>query len=222
MKNKIFPALLFLSAVSCWNAQKLNFSDKVFEKAVVEKFDLNKDGAIDQSEADKVVNLFVSNKIKVRSADDINHFKNVQTVVLDGAIIISAHLKNLDKLSLFSCEACNMLDFQAENLKSLTSLYLNGNKLSQIALKNTPELYELILSSNSLTSLDVSALKKLITLDISNNRISSLDLSQNPEVWKLTVKNNPLQEQDIKRAKTTAVKAPASPSAAPKKPGNGN
>ncbi len=221
MKNKIFPTLLFLSAVSYGNAQKLSFSDKIFEKAVVEKFDLNKNGAIDQSEADKVINLFISNKIKVRSADDINLFKNVQTVILDGAIIISVNLKNLDNLSLFSCEACNMLDFQAENLKSLTSLYLNGNKLSQVSLKNTPEIYELVVSSNGLTSIDVRSLKKLMMLNIENNRITTLDVSQNPELRTLITKNNPLQEANIKRAKNPVV-APAGPSSSPIKPSHGN
>lgn len=205
MKNKIITILCSVFAVSYFSAQKITFTDKNFEKAVVANFDLNKDGAIDKSEADKVLNLFVSNKIQVRSAEDINLFKNVQTVVLDGSIMIAIDLKNLDNLTLFSCEACNLLSFKGENLKNLSALYLSGNKISQISLKNTPEILELVVPSNGLGSIDVSSLKKLTTLNIDNNQIKNLDITQNPDLVNLSFKNNPLQETDIKRGKQTAV-----------------
>lgn len=220
MKKKIFTFLGFLLAVSCFNAQKLTFSDKTFEKTVLANYDLNKDGAIDQFEADKVTNLFVSNKIQLRSAEDINLFKNVQTIVLDGAIIISLDIKDLNNLTLFSCEACNLLTFKAENLKSLTSLYLNGNKLTQISLKNTPEINELLLSSNSLTSIDVKPLKKLITLNLENNQIKQLDVSENPNLENLITNNNPLKEEDIKRGKAAKTTAAPSSSSLPQRPSN--
>lgn len=221
MKNKIIAFLCSLSAVFFADAQKLAFTDKNFEKAVVANFDLNKDGAIDKSEADKVINLFVSNKIQVRSATDINLFRNVQTVVLDGSIIISLELKDLDNLALFSCEACNLLTFKGENLRSLSALYLSGNKISQLSLKNTPEVIELIAPSNSLTGIDVSGLKKLTTLNIENNQIKSLDLSQNAELQTLNFKNNPLQEADIKRGKQVVNKpSPSSNPSIPQRPSN--
>ncbi len=222
MKKKIFTTLCFLSAVGYFSAQKLTFTDKNFEKAVVANFDLNKDGAIDQSEADKVINLFVSNKIQVRSAEDINLFKNVQTVILDGSIIIGFDLKDLNSLTLFSCAGCNLLTFKAENLKKLSSLYLNDNKLSQISLKNTPEISELVVSTNTLQNIDVSSLKKLTTLNIENNQIKQLDISGNPDLDNLNINNNPLQEADIKRAKTTKSITPASSSSLPQRPSNGN
>lgn len=221
MKNKIIAFLCSLSAVFFADAQKLAFTDKNFEKAVVANFDLNKDGAIDKSEADKVINLFVSNKIQVRSATDINLFRNVQTVVLDGSIIISLELKDLDNLALFSCEACNLLTFKGENLRSLSALYLSGNKISQLSLKNTPEVIELIAPSNSLTGIDVSGLKKLTTLNIENNQIKSLDLSQNTELQTLNFKNNPLQEADIKRGKQVVNKpSPSLSPSIPQRPSN--
>lgn len=219
MKKKIFTSLAFLMAVSHFSAQKLTFSDKNFEKAVVANFDLNKDGAIDQSEADKVINLFVSNKIQVRSAEDVHLFKNVQTVVLDGAIIIAIDLKNLDHLNLFSCENCNLLTFKAENLKNLTSLYLSGNKLTQFSLKNTPEINELLLASNSLETIDVSSLTKLNTLNLENNQIRKLDVSGNPDLLTLNTNNNPLKEEDIKRGKKIAISnTSADSSSLPQKP----
>ncbi|KQT21539.1 hypothetical protein ASG22_15395 [Chryseobacterium sp. Leaf405] len=218
MKKKIIPILYSLFAVSYFHAQKLTFTDNNFERAVLTNFDLNKDGSIDQSEADKVINLFVSNKIQVRSAEDINLFKNVQTVVLDGSIIIGFDLKNLDNLTLFSCEACNLLTFKGENLRSLSALYLSGNKISQISLKNTPEIVELSVPSNSLTSIDVSGLKKLTTLNIENNHIKSLDVSQNPALEILNFKNNPLQESDIKRGKQVVNKPSPSSTPTPQRP----
>lgn len=221
MKNKIFTSLCFLIAIGYCSAQKLTFSDKNFEKAVVANYDLNKDGAIDQSEADKVNNLFISNKIQVRSADDINLFKNVQTVILDGSIIITIDLKNLDYLSLFSCAGCNTLNFKAENLKSLSSLYLNDNKLSNITLKNTPDISELVLASNALQDIDVSSLKKLTSLNLENNQIKKLDLLGNPNLESLNITKNPVNEKDVKRAKntSTSTSTPTNNSNLIKKPG---
>ena len=217
MKNKIITILCSVFAVSLFSAQNLTFSDKNFEKAVLANYDINKDGTIDKSEADRVVNLFVSNKIQVRSATDINLFKNVQTVVLDGSILIGVDLKDLDYLTLFSCEACNLLTFKAENLKNLTSLYLSGNKLTGISLKNTPEISELAIASNGLASIDVSGLKKLRSLNLESNQIKSLDLTQNPELETLNINNNPLKETEVKRGKK-AVTTPTNPSSLPKRP----
>ncbi|WP_415328487.1 leucine-rich repeat domain-containing protein [Chryseobacterium sp. MMS23-Vi53] len=218
MKKKIITILCSLFAVSLFSAQNLKFTDKNFEKAVLANYDINKDGAIDKSEADRVVNLFVSNKIQVRSAEDINLFKNVQTVVLDGSILIGVDLKDLDYLTLFSCEACNLLTFKAENLKNLTSLYLTGNKLTGISLKNTPAINELVIASNGLGSIDVTQLKKLATLNIADNQIKNLDVSQNPELQSLNYNNNPLTEQNIKRGKVINTSTPVSSGGFPQRP----
>lgn len=62
MKIKIFTALSLILGLTFFNGQKLEFKDKNLEKAVVENFDLNKDGVIEASEAEMVANLFLVQK----------------------------------------------------------------------------------------------------------------------------------------------------------------
>ncbi|MCS3531889.1 hypothetical protein [Chryseobacterium sp. JUb7] len=227
MKKKIFTTLCFVLAVSYASAQKapvkdkaveketapkddskfltgkkVTFTDNEFKKQIVAKYDLNRDGDIDQSEADKVSTIIIgNNNLKIRSAEDINLFRNVQSVVLDGSIILDIDLKNLDYLNLFSCVGCNLRTFKSENLKSLTDLYLNNNK--------------------DLQTIDVSALNKLMVLDIKDTQIKKLDVSQNPDLMTLNVSTNTLTEENIKRGKkavSTAISSPSTSSSAPQRP----
>ncbi len=62
MKFKIFTVLTGFFGLVFLHAQKLEFKDKNLEKAVIENFDLNKDEAISQCEADAVNNLFLVQK----------------------------------------------------------------------------------------------------------------------------------------------------------------
>lgn len=225
MKNKIFTPLSFVLAISYATAQKapvkdniseikaapkdesefltakkVMFTDHEFKKQMIARYDLNRDGEIDQSEADKVSTIIIgNNNLKIRSAADISLFRNVQSVVLDGSIILDIDVKNLDYLNLFSCVGCNLRTFKSENLKNLTDLYLSSNK--------------------DLQTIDVSALNKLTVLDIKDTSIRKLDISQNPDLSTLHIDTNTLKEENIKRGKKTAsAAASAANSTAPQRP----
>jgi Leucine-rich repeat (LRR) protein len=198
MKNKIITSLFLISAIPLFYGQNLVFKDKNFEKAVVENFDINKDGAINQFEADRVENLFLVKK-EINLADDISYFKNAKMIILDDNIIPNISLKNMDHVQLFSCTGCKISNFKAENVKSLASLYLDNNNIENISLKTTPRIDQLTVSLNKIKTFDLSSLKNLKNLNLEHNLIQKLDISGNLNLQTLNVKQNPLKETDIKK-----------------------
>lgn len=198
MKNKIISSVVFFSGILHLNAQKLIFKDKNFEKAVIENFDLNKDGNIIQSEADRIENLFLVGK-GIRATDDLRYFKNAKIIVLDDNNIAAVSVKNTDRLQLFSCTNCKISTFTAENLKNLTSLYLDNNNIENISLKSTPAINQLTVSLNKIKAIDISGLKNLKHVNLEHNQIRKLDISQNQNLETLNVKQNPIRETDIKK-----------------------
>lgn len=202
MKNKIFASLCLISGLSLFYGQKLEFKDKNLEKAVLENFDLNKSGSIEQLEANRVTNLFLVQK-GVTSTDDLGFFKNVKMIMLDDNAISNIMIKNMDHLELFSCTGCKISKFEAENLKNMTSLYLDNNSLEHISLKGTPRIDQLTVSLNKLKTIDVTMLTNLRKLNIEHNQIQKLDISKNPTLQTLNVAGNKMKESDIKKGMKT-------------------
>jgi len=202
MKNKIFAILYLISGLSLFYGQKLDFKDKNLEKAVLENFDLNKSGSIEQLEANRVTNLFLVQK-GITSTDDLGFFKNVKMIMLDDNAISNVIIKNMDHLELFSCTGCKISTFEAENLKSLASLYLDNNLLEHISLKATPRIDQLTVSLNKLKTIDLTMLKNLRKLNIEHNQIQKLDVSGNPNLQTLNIGANKMKESDIKKGMKT-------------------
>lgn len=204
MKFKIFTTIIGIFGLTFLQGQKLEFKDRNLEKAVIENFDLNRDGILSQSEAEAVSNLFLVQK-GITSTDDLYFFKNVKMIMLDDNTIPSIVLKDMDKLSLFSCTGCKMSSFKAENLKNLTSLYVDNNLLESISLKGTPKIDQLTLSLNQLKTIDLSQLKNLKKLNVEHNKILKIDISGNPSLQTLNVGGNQMKEINIKKGIKTDV-----------------
>lgn len=202
MKNKIFAALSVISGLSLFCAQKLEFKDKNLEKAVLENFDINKNGSIEPLEASRITNLFLVQK-GITSTEDLVFFKNATMIMLDDNAIPDITVKNLEHLEIFSCTGCKASQFKAENLKSLASLYLDNNVLENISLKATPRIDQLTVSLNKLKAIDLSALKNLRKLNIEHNQIPNLDVSKNPSLQTLNIGGNKMKESDIKKGMKT-------------------
>lgn len=205
MKIKIFATFgLVISGFSLFCAQKINFKDPNFEKAVLENFDLNKNGSLEKLEADMVTNLFLVQK-SITSADDALFFTNAKMIVLDDNAIPNASITGLPNLELFSCTGCKISSFKAEGLKNLASLYLDNNLLENISLKGTPRIDQLTLSLNQLKTIDIISLKNLRKLNVEHNKIQKLDISGNPALQTLNVGGNLMKETDIKKGAKTDV-----------------
>lgn len=204
MKIKIFTTLFLISGLSFFYGQKLEFKDKNFEKAVLENFDVNKNGILESLEAGMVANLFLVQK-GIISTEDLRLFKNVKMIVLDDNVIPNMMISSLDQLELFSCTGCKIASFKAENLKNLTSLYLDNNVLEGISLAGIPKIDQLTLSLNQLKTIDLSQFKRLRKLNLEHNKLQKIDISGNPALQTLNITGNKIKETDIKKGTQTEV-----------------
>lgn len=204
MKIKIFTALCLIFRLSFFYGQKLEFKDRNFEKAALENFDLNKNGILESPEAGLVTNLFLVQK-GITSTEDLSFFKNVKMVVLDDNRISNIVLNDLSQLELFSCTECKISSFKAENLKNLTSLYLDHNLLESISLAGIPKIDQLTLSLNQLKTINLNQFKVLRKLNIEHNKLQKIDISGNPALQTLNIMGNKIRETDIKKGAKTNV-----------------
>ncbi|RQO38062.1 hypothetical protein DBR39_14380 [Chryseobacterium sp. KBW03] len=204
MKIKIFTAFCLISGLSFCYGQKLEFKDKNFEKAILENFDLNKNGILESPEAAMITNLFLVQK-GITSTEDLHFFKNVKMIVLDNNVISNMVISNLDQLELFSCTGCKISSFKAENLKNLSSLYLDNNLLEGISLTGIPKIDQLTLSLNQLKTIDLTQFKALRKLNVEHNKLQKIDISGNQFLQTLNVTGNKIKEGDIKKGTKTDV-----------------
>ncbi|CAI8749803.1 leucine-rich repeat domain-containing protein [Chryseobacterium sp. IT-36CA2] len=204
MKIKIFTVIFIISGLSLFFGQKLEFKDKNFEKAVLENFDLNKNGILESQEAEMVTNLFLVQK-GITFTEDMRLFKNVKMIVLDDNTISNIVVNNLDQLELFSCTGCKISSFKAENLKNLTSLYLDNNLLESISLAGIPKIDQLTLSLNQLKKIDLTPFKRLRKLNLEHNKLQKIDISGNPLLQTLNISGNTIKDLDIKKGTKTEV-----------------
>jgi Leucine-rich repeat (LRR) protein len=204
MKIKIFTAFCLILGLSFYSGQKLEFKDKNFEKAILENFDLNKNGILESPEATVITNLFLVKK-GITSTEDLHFFKNVKMIVLDDNVISNMVISNLDKLELFSCTGCKISSFKAENLKNLSSLYLDNNLLESISLTGIPKIDQLTLSLNQLKTIDLTQFAALRKLNVEHNKLQKIDISRNQLLQTLNVTGNKIKETDIKKGIKTEV-----------------
>jgi Leucine-rich repeat (LRR) protein len=202
MKIKIFTVIFIISGLSLFFGQKLEFKDKNFEKAILENFDLNKNGTFESQEAEMVTNLFLVQK-GITSTEDLRLFKNVKMIVLDDNVIPNMIINSLDQLELFSCTGCKISSFKAENLKNLTSLYLDNNLLESISLAVIPKIDQLTLSLNQLKTINLTQFKRLRKLNLEHNKLQKIDISGNPVLQTLNISGNTIKDSDIKKGTKT-------------------
>lgn len=86
-----------------------------------------------------------------------------------------------------------------EYFKSLTYLFFDINKITQLDLRENTNLTQLSCSSLDLTGLDVTKNTKLKILMCNNNELSTLDLSKNTQLEVLWCNDNKLSTLDISK-----------------------
>lgn len=166
MKKFIIQLSLGLIFTSSAVAQNVKFLDPNFKKACIyANVDLNEDGEIQVSEAQKVKVLYVDK----RNIDNLTGIKS---------------FTNLEELGFYYNDIRNV---DLSGLKKLRLVYGFSTKLESINVKGCTNIEELSLSYNNMYQIDLSGLTRLKELDLDNNHLFKLDLSNMPllEICKL-------------------------------------
>jgi len=222
MKKTSIIIALFCSFFAL--AQKVQFKDKNFEKIVLDRYDLDKNGIIDENEHSKIV-ILNTKGVTLSTYEDVYKF-NVRKLYLDNSDIRNLTLKEIPTLRILSCINCNLNTFEVENMPNLVSVNISNNNLKKITLKNSPNIYrldarnnalskidfielnkleDLHISENNFDSIDINNLSQLTFLDISNNNFTMLDISNNLKLSTLLAFGNKLKDSKIKRNKDHKV-----------------
>lgn len=115
-------------------------------------------------------------------------------------------LNENDMITKSACASITYLHIPDQGIKSLqgiknliylSTLYCNGNQLTDLDVTGCTNLNFLDCSSNQLTDLDVSGCIHLTTLECSSNRLTSLDVSDCIHLTTLGCGNNRLKSLDL-------------------------
>jgi len=204
MKNVFI--LLFLVLCSMTSAQVINFPDPNFKNALVNSkcvdldgdnigdadVDLNNDGEIDVSEAQKVSWLNISRKI-ITSLEGINKFSNLTHLDCHTNQLTLLNIPpQLEKLVKLLCYENNLSTLDVSGLGNLNYLECYKNKLSSLKVAGLENLQTLDCAENQLTSLDLTGLENLQTIDFYKNKITTIDLKDFVNLKYLRCSDNPI------------------------------
>lgn len=81
---------------------------------------------------------------------------------------------------------------------SITSLYLQGNKISALDITAAPSLTRLFAADNQLTEIDLSKCLQLETIDLQNNQLTALNASALPLLSEINLANNKISGTSLK------------------------
>ena len=137
----------------------ITFVNENFEAYCLEYFDINKNGKISSTEANKVeiMNFYTDN---IEKLDDITHFKNLVRLYCYGSS------------SKAGAGALTSLDVSKNT--NLKELFCYGNKLTSLDVSKNTNLEELVCRWNYLDSLDISNNTNLKMLWCEGNNIKKI------------------------------------------------
>lgn len=178
-------------------SQKIQFKDKNFEKVILSRYDVNKNGIIDEREYASVTTINLKG-IPIETYEDVYLFR-ARKLLLGDFPIKNLVIKNHPTLAIIHCGNCDLTTFEVENMPNLYSIDINRNKLKSISIKNCPEVDYINVSGNNISEINVNHLTKLKTLYIGNNNLQKLDVQNLPKLKWLTLNGNHIKKLDISK-----------------------
>lgn len=177
-----------------------------FKNYLLQHFDLDKDGAISNLEADKVTQIELRTT-NVTSLKGIEYFTNLQSLsctgdIKEGAWEKEGLLTELDishnkQLTHLECGNNQLAELDISHNTALVFLHVSKNKLSQLDISKNTNLSFLNCSHNSIRSIDVHAHSELRHLYIHGTDIEAIDISQNQNLELLCIQNCKFKQLDI-------------------------
>ena len=200
---KSIIVVLFLTYCFVGYGQIINFPDPNFKNALVNTkcvdengdgtpdadADLNDDGEIDESEAIKILGLYVVG-YPINSLERIELFKNLKQLKCSQLQLKKLNVSNLMKLKELNCEMNQINYLCVTGLANLAILNCQDNKLNSINTAGLVNLETLNCSYNLITFLDVKRLTKLKELSCYSNHILYLNVQGMKNLIKLNFSYN--------------------------------
>jgi len=197
------------------NAQNVYIPDLNFKNQVLLFFDANGDNEIQISEAENIVNLYISS-LEIHDLTGIEYFTNLSLLDCKYNSISTLDVSSNTNLTTLDCEhnlltsldvSNNLnLDILSCGNNSLTILNINdslrilncsSNVLTTLDLSNHSNLYQLYCNLNHLNTLNIGNCNNLYRLDCSNNLLNTLDVYNLPNLKYFSCNGNSINTLDI-------------------------
>ncbi|WP_299277317.1 T9SS type A sorting domain-containing protein [uncultured Psychroserpens sp.] len=191
--------VLYIVLFTSWfaNAQIVNIPDANFKTALINLgVDVNTDGEIQESEAQTITTLDVSQS-GISDLTGIEAFTNLEYLNCDLNGITSLDLSQNVNLVEFHCWHNILTDLDLSQNINLIALYCNGNPMTSLNISQNLNLVTLDCSAIDITSLDVSPNINLEYLNCSNISLGALDVSQNLNLKTLKCSGNEISTIDV-------------------------
>lgn len=186
------------------SAQQIVFKDQNLKSALLKRgYDFNKNGEIEVSEIDTVVNLNIA-KSDIRLLDDLKYFKSLERVYA-----MSNQIANLDVF--FDNNTIkeiyiggNVLGkkLTLKNLRNLTVLAAPHNDLETVELNGTDSIRQLYLQSNAFKNIKLENLTNLSVLELIDNKaLKTIDIRPNVALTYIGLLSTAVSQLDISNNK---------------------
>jgi Secretion system C-terminal sorting domain len=199
--------ILILLAFSTWStAQIINIPDVNFKNRLLtcaicavhadgtNGADKNKDGEIQQSEAESIVKLFIPNS-NIISLEGIEAFINLKDLNCQSNKIVSINLSANTQLKTLSVISNSLTSIDVTKQTQLDSFLCDFNKITDLDISLNPVLRYLRCSNSDLTSIRFNTFLKSLTCN--NSRVA--DLTDMPStIQYLNLLGNKLTKLDLK------------------------
>ena len=173
------------------------FKDPLFRDYVVNNFDINKDGYLEDDEIIGAVKISIGN-VAVSDLSGIEYLKELRSLELYGTKIADLDLSANTKLEELYLTGNSFETLTLSSYPNLKDLALQSVKINDIDLSKFPSLENLvIMDDKSINKLDVSANSKLRSMMIDGCSIETLDLSAQSSLVSIHLTNLGLKELKI-------------------------
>ncbi len=187
----------------------VNFPDPVFRRLVGEKYDLDEDGYLSQSERNvtlfSISGLVDPEEEAVESIQGIEFFPSVTILRVGGVGLTSIDVSSLTNLTSLTCQGNELETIDLGYNMQLTTLNCSDNRLTYLDLGSNARLTSVYCYANSITSLDFRGCQNITKLRCDQNELTYLDVSMLTKLAEFNCSKNHIPSLNLATTSLTEV-----------------
>ena len=172
------------------------FPDAVFRAYIGQTFDLNQNGWLEGSEAEKVSSLDICSK-SITSLDGLEYFTNLRILNCSDNPVETLDVTSFPELFSLNCTETALTSLDVSSCAKLKYLYCSKTPLLSLNVGGCGALEDLRCTNTPLTGLNVSSCAKLRILYCYASQLAALDVSGLAALKELRCYSTPLLSLNV-------------------------
>lgn len=175
----------------------VNFPDSVFRKYLIQNFDVDQNGFLNDIEKECVVGIDVSNT-EVTSLKGIELFEGLLALNCDNTPIERLDVTSSRELKYLWCNNTRIDNMDLSKNLDLLFLECGNTPIRNLNVRPNSKLLQLYINNTDIYNLDLSRNTDLWSLNCVGSQITDLDLSNNHDLYYLRCSDMPLERLNLK------------------------